>query len=96
MPRVGVRELKDRLSYYIRTVRGGKSVVVTVRGEPVARLVPIVRPDEGGLQEVEERIWELAAAGVLAWDGTALQLPEPAAENRTPKLLSDLVVEDRE
>jgi antitoxin (DNA-binding transcriptional repressor) of toxin-antitoxin stability system len=39
MENVGVRELKDRLSHHLRTVRQGESVVVTIRGKPVARLV---------------------------------------------------------
>jgi antitoxin (DNA-binding transcriptional repressor) of toxin-antitoxin stability system len=37
---VGVRELKNRLSEYIRQVRRGESVLVTDRGEVVAELTP--------------------------------------------------------
>lgn len=37
---VGVRELKDRLSEYIRNARAGESVLVTDRGEVVAELSP--------------------------------------------------------
>lgn len=35
---VGVRELHDRLSEYLERVEGGGEVVVTRRGQPVARL----------------------------------------------------------
>lgn len=35
---VGIRELKSRLSEYIRSVRGGEEVLVTDRGEVVAVL----------------------------------------------------------
>jgi len=35
---VGVRELHDRLSEYLEHVEGGAEVVVTRRGQPVARL----------------------------------------------------------
>jgi prevent-host-death family protein len=35
---VGVRELKNRLSEYIRQVRSGEGVLVTDRGEVVAEL----------------------------------------------------------
>jgi prevent-host-death family protein len=38
---VGVRELKARLSAYLAAVQQGKEVVVTDRGRPVARLVPV-------------------------------------------------------
>jgi antitoxin (DNA-binding transcriptional repressor) of toxin-antitoxin stability system len=40
MRAVGLRELKNRLSEYIREVRRGESVLVTDRGEVVAELGP--------------------------------------------------------
>jgi prevent-host-death family protein len=40
MRSVGVRELKNRLSEYLRRVRLGESVLVTDRGEVVAELLP--------------------------------------------------------
>ncbi|GAB4539755.1 MAG: type II toxin-antitoxin system prevent-host-death family antitoxin [Anaerolineae bacterium] len=97
MESAGVRELKNRISHYLRIVRRGEAIVVTLRGEPVARLVPIATSGKTSLPpDLEERMWELAAEGVLAWNGSAFQVPEPVAVNRGPQLLSDLVVEDRE
>jgi len=50
MKSVGLRELKNRLSEYIREVRSGEAVLVTDRGNVVAELVPPgQRPDERGL-----------------------------------------------
>jgi prevent-host-death family protein len=40
MKTVGVRELKNRLSEYIRQARAGEGVLVTDRGEVVAELGP--------------------------------------------------------
>lgn len=40
MKTVGVRELKNRLSEYLRGVRAGEGVLVTDRGEIVAELGP--------------------------------------------------------
>lgn len=40
MKAVGLRELKNRLSEYVRQVRSGESVLVTDRGEVVAELSP--------------------------------------------------------
>jgi antitoxin (DNA-binding transcriptional repressor) of toxin-antitoxin stability system len=37
---VGIRELKNRLSEYLRDVRRGESVLVTDRGEVVAEIGP--------------------------------------------------------
>lgn len=50
MKSVGLRELKNRLSEYVREVRSGESVLVTDRGEVVAELLPAgQRPDETGV-----------------------------------------------
>ncbi len=40
MTTVGVRELKNRLSHYLRLVRGGETLIVTDRGQIVAELKP--------------------------------------------------------
>ena len=40
MKAVGLRELKNRLSEYVREVRAGQAVLVTDRGEVVAELGP--------------------------------------------------------
>ena len=40
MKAVGLRELKNRLSEYVRQVRAGEGVLVTDRGEVVAELGP--------------------------------------------------------
>lgn len=40
--RVGIRELRQNLSVYVRRVReDGRSYEVTERGQPVARLMPL-------------------------------------------------------
>src|ERR1700692_1911885 len=44
MKSVGLRELKNHLSEYVRQVRSGEEVLVTDRGEVVAELV---RPGQG-------------------------------------------------
>jgi prevent-host-death family protein len=38
---IGVRELRQHASRYLRRVAAGESIEVTDRGRPVARLVPI-------------------------------------------------------
>ena len=40
MKQVGLRELKNRLSEYVRLVRGGERLQVTDRGQVIAELVP--------------------------------------------------------
>jgi prevent-host-death family protein len=46
MERVGVRELRQNLSVYLRRVKRGERLEVTERGSPVARLEPIVDEDD--------------------------------------------------
>lgn len=55
--RVGVRELRDRLSGYLERARAGEQIEITDRGRPIAMLVP--------LPESRATIAELIAAGEL-------------------------------
>lgn len=41
---VSIRELKSRLSHYLMLIRNGESVVITDRGVPIGRIVPIRAP----------------------------------------------------
>jgi prevent-host-death family protein len=43
MTTIGVRELRQKASYYLSRVAAGERVDITDRGRPVARLVPITR-----------------------------------------------------
>ncbi len=58
MRTTGVAQLKAHLSRYLAHVKGGQEVVVTERGRPVAKLVP-VQADGGSRRE------RLIRAGVL-------------------------------
>jgi prevent-host-death family protein len=62
--RVGVRELRQNLSVYLRRVRRGESLVVTEHGRPVARLAPLA-PGAGGIERLMTEGRALAAAGSL-------------------------------
>src|SRR3990170_1494823 len=44
--RVGIRELRQNLSRYVRRVEAGKRLVVTERGRPVAVLSPWVDEED--------------------------------------------------
>ncbi len=50
---VGIRELKAKLSAYVRRASAGERIVVTDRGKPVARLTPLATPTgvERGIEE---------------------------------------------
>ena len=86
---VGIRDLKARLSEYIRQVRSGQTVVITDHGRVVGRILPAEQP-------LEERLRSLQEAGLLAWSGQTLEPIEPPAVNRSEHTLADLIVEMRE
>jgi prevent-host-death family protein len=54
MEQVAVRELNQHTSSVLARVRRGESLIVTDRGEPVARLVPI----SGGLSSLARLVAE--------------------------------------
>jgi prevent-host-death family protein len=56
--RVGIRELRQNLSVYLRRVAAGERLEVTERGRPVAQLVP--------LPDAADPISRLALRGRLA------------------------------
>ncbi len=85
MVEAGVRELRNNLSAFLDRVRGGEEVVVTDRGTPVARLVPMGR----------ESAWD-----ELVRDG-AIQVATSTGSRSRPKrakadgTVSDLVADQR-
>jgi len=81
---VGVRELHDQLSRYVRQAAEGTEVIVTMRGRRVARLTPI----EEGDPLADLRARALVAEPQGSW----------APRRRRPQSrgsVSDLVAEQR-
>lgn len=93
MQMVGVKELKNRLTYYLDIAKGGDNIIVTDRGKPVAILHNLDNVEkEASLEE------KLASA---ARDGK-IRLPKKGAK-LTPfrpikikgKPLSETIIEER-
>jgi len=85
---VGIRELKSRLSHYLRLVKGGATVLITERGRPIGRIVPAGLPPEDRLQTMVE-------AGLTAWSGRPLPPTMPLAAIRGQQTVADLLLKDR-
>ncbi|GBD31649.1 Antitoxin VapB46 [bacterium HR33] len=95
MKTVGVRELKNRLSEYLRQVRSGESVLVTDRGEVVAELGP---PGRGGIDAaVPAGLAALARRGLvtLAAPGDAKLYPPLPRRRRRRYRAAQLLDEER-
>jgi len=89
MREIGVRELKRSLSATLQAVRRGEQVRVTVRGRPVADIVP------AGAAAEDDRLRRLVAEGRLL-------SPTQTRPRRAPRLVktshsaSSLVLSERE
>ena len=74
MREIGVRELKQSLSKTLRSVSRGEQVRVTLRGRPVADIVPAVAASG------DDRLRELVADGRLV-------APAAACPKQAPQLV---------
>jgi len=63
MSTVGIRELKNRLTQYLRRTKQGEEVIITERGKPIALIQPI-RSVEHPVS-LEARLAKLAAQGFV-------------------------------
>lgn len=84
--RVGVRELRQNLSVYLRKVLKGRTLEVTERGRPVAMLVPIPHSD----RPVERLV---AAGRARASEGSLYELLP--SKGRTSTRLSRALKDER-
>ena len=84
MEQIGVRELRQNASEWLRRVADGESYEVTVRGEPVALLGPLPHRDDP--------MGRLAARGLITRSAKGLSAaiedlpPLPAAPPDEPTL----------
>ncbi len=92
MKRVGAREFKNRLGQYLREVRKGRSLLITDRGRPVAKVSPPEenRPEK---QTIQERLEELEAQGLIRLGRGRLRPFRPVPGRGKP--ISEMIIEDR-
>jgi prevent-host-death family protein len=96
---VGVKELKTRLSEYLRLAKAGETILVTERNEVVAELRPARRQPVAVADRFEDTLEALAAAGEITraaqskggwtWRSRGLGLPPGAAKDLLDELRRD-------
>ena len=88
METIGIRELKDNLSRYMKRVKSGEKIIVTDRKKEIAIILPLEKKSK------EEKIYQLIQRGVASWSGSK---PEgmPGRIISRCKSVSDAVIEDR-
>ena len=88
METIGIRELKENLSRYMKKVKTGEKLIVTDRKKQIAVILPIEKKTR------EEKIYQMIQRGVASWSGG-----KPSGmSNRIfskGKSVSSAVVEDR-
>ena len=90
--KANVAQLKARLSEYVRQVKSGAEVIITERGVPVARLVPL-DPDERRASR-EQR---LIRSGVLrTTTNQTLKLKAPDGNSALGKAALDALLAERD
>ena len=82
MKRIGIRELRQRASDYIRLAERGESIEITDRGRPVALLSPL--PQGSALERMRASGDIEPAVGDL--DDLPSPLPSRAAESPSSRL----------
>ena len=88
MTTVGVRDLKNRLSEYLRRVADGDRITVTDRGRPVAVITPPDAPAD------HEAVTRMVREGIASWGGGKPRgATRPARVRGKP--VSSTVLEDR-
>lgn len=86
---VGIREAKIELSKILKRVKSGREVIITDRGRPIAKIVPL------GLENLplEERVKRLEGQGLLTAivrkSRKPLPPPLPAPEGQVQRLLQE-------
>ena len=87
LAQVGVRELRQNLSVYLRRIEAGETLEVTERGQPVARLTPLPPQHLGALER-------LIAEGraIPATSGNLAEIGQPPEIGPGPTLSDILAV----
>ena len=86
---IGIRELKEQLSSHIQEVKGGATLVITERGRPVARLMPMPA-------DLDDKIQQMLDSGMASWNGQKPPSEGFRASVKGPKTVAELLLEDRE
>jgi prevent-host-death family protein len=91
--KAGVAELKASLSRYLERVRAGHEVLVTDRGQPIAKIVPIAAEARRG-----SRRQRLVRQGLLVPGRGRVRpslLRPPAGSIKTGRAVLEALIEER-
>ncbi len=88
MKTAGIKDLKNRLSYYLREVKKGEKILITDRDQVIATIFPVDRGEE------DSKLLSLVKEGFASWRGG-----KPTGSHRPVKIagrpVSEIILEDR-
>jgi prevent-host-death family protein len=93
MEKVGIKELKNKLTHYLKLTRKGDRIIVTDRGAPVAILHGIDGVDTDA--SVEERLVSLAGKGMVRLPAEPAKLGPFRPLSIRGKAASAIIIEER-
>jgi prevent-host-death family protein len=88
METIGIRELKENLSRYMKRVKTGERIIVTDRKKKIAIIMPLET------NKTEEKICQMIQRGIASWSGSKPKGIPTRVVSRG-KSVSDAVIEDR-
>jgi len=85
---VGIKELKNRLSHYLREIKKGEIIAITEREKVIATVIPVERVSE------DSKLLSLVKEGFAVWKGG-----KPVGSRHSisikGKTVSEIVIEER-
>ena len=88
METIGIRELKENLSRYMKRVKTGERIIVTDRKKEIAIIMPLEKKTN------EEKIYQLIQRGMACWSGGKPKGMPTRIVSRGDSV-SDAVIENR-
>jgi prevent-host-death family protein len=83
-----IKDLKKRLSYYLREVKRGEKILITERDQVIATILPVERGEE------DSRLLSLVKEGFATWKGGKPMGSRHPAKIKG-KAVSEIVLENR-
>jgi prevent-host-death family protein len=91
MQTAAVSEIKASLSEYLGRVKGGEDIMITERGRPIARIIPLRRDPHctGRLEHLEKKGLVKIGMGGIPYDFWNFSRPQDLEGNALAALLSE-------
>ncbi|WP_255090295.1 MULTISPECIES: type II toxin-antitoxin system Phd/YefM family antitoxin [unclassified Synechococcus] len=88
---VSVRDLKTHLSEWLARAQAGEVVEVTSHRRPIARITGLRTAEQSSTHRLQATI----DAGIVSWSGQKPVFPPPVRLSAEGKVVSEIVLEDR-